>query len=100
ALEKENARGMKELGDVTRERSAAGHGPAQTPAEGGVELREDELVGDLALELERGGPGRAAPLVAAPRGGGGPTPRPREPHHLKLFFWGGDPASTPARILP
>src|SRR5262249_47680583 len=65
AVEKKNARGVKELGDVARERSAARHGPAQAPAEGGVELREDELVGDLALELERTGHGLAALLMAA-----------------------------------
>src|SRR5207247_6478065 len=65
ALEEKNARGMEELGDVARERGAAGHGPLEPSAEGRVELREDELVGDLALELERGGHGLATLLMAA-----------------------------------
>src|SRR5262249_8831799 len=65
ALEDHDARGMEELRDVARERCAAGDGPLQTSAEPGMELREDERVGDLALELEERRHRLAALLVAA-----------------------------------
>src|SRR4030095_12185427 len=64
AFEQQNAGGVEELGDVARERRAPPHGPLQSPAERGVELREHELVGELSLELQGGRHGLAALLVA------------------------------------
>src|SRR5439155_15233915 len=65
ALQEEDAGGVEELGDVTRERGATGHGPLEPPAQGGMELREHQRVGELPFELERRGHGLAALLMAA-----------------------------------
>src|SRR5439155_23919477 len=65
ALEQQDAGGVEELGDVAREWGPARHRPLEPSAERRVELREDELVGHLALELEAPGHRLAALLMTA-----------------------------------
>jgi len=55
AFQDEDARRVEELGDVTRKRRAAGDRPLQPAPERRVQLAEDKLVRDRALEPEDGG---------------------------------------------
>src|SRR5213079_2471213 len=57
--------GVEELRDVTRQGRAARDRPLEPPAECRVELAEDKLVGELALQLEPRRDRLAALLVAA-----------------------------------
>src|SRR5213076_1273877 len=64
-LQEQDPRGVEELGDVTRQGRAPGDCPLEPPAERRVELRKNELVSELALQLEPGRDVLAALLVAA-----------------------------------
>src|SRR6266478_957773 len=50
AFENQDTGGVEEFGDVPRQRRAARHRPLEPAAERGVELREDERVGEPVLD--------------------------------------------------
>src|SRR5216684_1137937 len=64
ALEDEDARGVKELGDVAREGRATRDGEPQATAQSRVHLREHELVGDRVLHAQPGRHGSSGLLEA------------------------------------
>ena len=68
ALEDQDVERVEELGDLARERRAAGVRDAQPPAEPILDLRVDEPVGEPVLGASSGGTGCVAGAAATRAG--------------------------------